>query len=154
MQTRKSRLEFLALISGRISSKGTFQCLHSYLDPFVIKFALIFGPYRYEVCTHKWIIPIERAFIIRSFEKISAFKIRIKIQSILILNKFILNINQLIMINLFPKNNDSYTVKPSILRGRRFSVGETMTHIKCRSTLSNERHCFNDNFVLICGAGD
>ena len=28
------------------------------------------------------------------------------------------------------------------------------TNLKCRSTLSNERHCLSDNFVLICGAGD
>ena len=53
-------------------------------------------------------------FIIPSFEKISTFEIRIEVQSILILNKFILNVNQLIMIIFFPKNH--YVIIASSLR--------------------------------------
>ena len=34
--------------------KRNFRCLHSYLDPLVLKVALIFGPTYDGVCTHIW----------------------------------------------------------------------------------------------------
>ena len=54
------------------------------------------------ICQIIWLVGMIN-LIIFSFEKISTFEIRIEVQSILILNKFILNVNQLIMIIFFPK---------------------------------------------------
>ena len=76
VQSRKSRWALLTLISGRISSRGTFQLLHSYLFPNrndcshiwpllksrlhsyldlnVTKIAIINGPQQNPDCSHIW----------------------------------------------------------------------------------------------------
>ena len=44
--------------------KRNFRCLHSYLDPLVLKVALIYGPTCDQVCTHIWTIPIYNTILV------------------------------------------------------------------------------------------